>query len=34
MRWLSMGMSNDFHVAVEEGSNMVRLGRVIFEEEK
>jgi len=34
MRWLSMGMSNDFHIAVEEGSNMVRLGRVIFEEEK
>jgi len=27
---LSMGMSNDFEVAVEEGASMVRLGRVIF----
>jgi pyridoxal phosphate enzyme (YggS family) len=27
---LSMGMSNDFEVAVEEGATMVRLGRVIF----
>ncbi len=27
---LSMGMSNDFEVAVEEGSNMVRLGTAIF----
>jgi pyridoxal phosphate enzyme (YggS family) len=27
---LSMGMSGDFDVAVEEGSNMVRLGRVVF----
>ncbi len=34
MRWLSMGMSDDFHIAVGEGSNMVRVGRVIFEEEK
>jgi len=34
MRHLSMGMSNDFHVAIEEGSNMIRLGRVIFEGEK
>jgi PLP dependent protein len=28
---LSMGMSDDFEVAVEEGSTMVRIGRLIFE---
>jgi uncharacterized pyridoxal phosphate-containing UPF0001 family protein len=28
---LSMGMSNDFEVAVEEGATMVRLGSVLFE---
>ncbi len=28
---LSMGMSDDFTVAIEEGSTMVRLGRAIFE---
>ena len=27
---LSMGMSGDFEVAIEEGSNMVRIGRAIF----
>ena len=27
---LSMGMSDDFEVAIEEGATMVRLGRVIF----
>ena len=27
---LSMGMSNDFRVAVEEGSTMVRVGRALF----
>ena len=27
---LSMGMSNDFRVAIEEGSTMVRVGRAIF----
>ncbi|OGW94417.1 MAG: YggS family pyridoxal phosphate enzyme [Omnitrophica bacterium RIFCSPLOWO2_01_FULL_45_24] len=27
---LSMGMSNDFEVAIEEGSTMVRIGRAIF----
>jgi hypothetical protein len=31
MEWLSMRMGDDFPVAVEEGSNMLRLGRVIFE---
>jgi len=29
---LSMGMSNDYEVAVEEGSTMVRLGTVLFGE--
>jgi pyridoxal phosphate enzyme (YggS family) len=28
---LSMGMSNDFEIAIEEGSTMVRLGTVLFE---
>jgi len=30
MEFLSMGMSNDFEVAIEEGSNMVRIGTAIF----
>lgn len=30
VRTLSMGMTNDFEVAIEEGSNMVRIGRAIF----
>ena len=29
---LSMGMTDDFEVAIEEGADMVRLGRVIFED--
>ena len=29
---LSMGMSNDFEIAVEEGATLVRLGTVLFEE--
>jgi len=28
---LSMGMSSDFEVAIEEGATLIRLGRVIFE---
>ena len=28
---LSMGMSNDFHVAVEEGATIVRVGSLLFE---
>ena len=28
--YLSMGMTNDYSVAIEEGSNMVRLGSAIF----
>lgn len=31
MRFLSMGMTNDFEIAVEEGANLVRIGRAIFE---
>ncbi|HHY47547.1 MAG TPA: YggS family pyridoxal phosphate-dependent enzyme [Firmicutes bacterium] len=30
MQYLSMGMSDDFEVAISEGSNMVRIGRAIF----
>jgi len=30
MRELSMGMSNDFEVAIEEGATMVRIGTAIF----
>jgi uncharacterized pyridoxal phosphate-containing UPF0001 family protein len=29
---LSMGMTNDFEVAIEEGSTMIRVGRAIFGE--
>lgn len=32
MRFLSMGMSDDFEIAIEEGSNLIRLGRAIFGE--
>ncbi len=32
MEILSMGMTNSYNVAVEEGSNMVRIGREIFGE--
>ncbi len=34
LKELSMGMSNDFEVAVEEGSTMVRVGSAIFGERK
>ena len=30
MRELSMGMSHDFHVAIEEGATLVRVGTAIF----
>jgi len=33
LKWLSMGMTDDFAVAVEEGSNMIRVGRAIFTDE-
>ena len=32
MKYLSMGMSEDYEIAIEEGSNMVRIGRAIFKE--
>ena len=32
MECLSMGMSNDYKVAIQEGSNMVRIGTAIFGE--
>jgi pyridoxal phosphate enzyme (YggS family) len=28
--WLSMGMSGDYKMAIEEGSNMVRIGSLLF----
>jgi pyridoxal phosphate enzyme (YggS family) len=34
MRELSMGMTDDFEVAVEEGATIVRIGRAIFGERK
>jgi pyridoxal phosphate enzyme (YggS family) len=34
MEHLSMGMSDDFEIAIEEGSTMVRLGRVLFGERR
>jgi len=30
MRYLSMGMSNSYEIAIEEGSNMIRLGTTLF----
>ena len=30
MKYLSMGMSNDYKIAIEEGSNIVRIGTSIF----
>jgi len=30
MQTLSMGMSNSYKVAIEEGSNMIRLGTIVF----
>ena len=32
MNILSMGMSDDFEIAIQEGSNMVRVGTAIFGE--
>ncbi len=29
-RWLSMGMSHDFALAIEEGSTMIRIGTALF----
>ncbi|MBQ7349192.1 MAG: YggS family pyridoxal phosphate-dependent enzyme [Clostridia bacterium] len=30
MKYLSMGMSNDYQIAIKNGSNAIRLGRTIF----
>jgi uncharacterized pyridoxal phosphate-containing UPF0001 family protein len=30
MKYLSMGMTQDFEVAIEEGANMVRIGSAVF----
>jgi pyridoxal phosphate enzyme (YggS family) len=30
MRYLSMGMSNTYHIAIEEGANIIRIGSAIF----
>ncbi len=30
MQYLSMGMTNDFEVAIEEGANMIRIGTAVF----
>lgn len=32
MKYLSMGMSNDFEIAIEEGATMIRVGTAIFGE--
>lgn len=34
MKYLSMGMSNSYRIAIEEGANMIRLGTVIFGKRK
>ncbi|MCX6987597.1 MAG: YggS family pyridoxal phosphate-dependent enzyme [Chlamydiae bacterium] len=34
LRELSMGMSSDFHVAIEEGSTLIRIGSLIFSSDK
>jgi len=34
MKFLSMGMTNDYEIAIEEGANIVRIGTAIFGERK
>jgi hypothetical protein len=34
MKELSMGMSNDFEIAIEEGATYVRVGTAIFGQRK
>jgi len=29
-KWISMGMSGDYKIAINQGSNMVRIGSTIF----
>jgi uncharacterized pyridoxal phosphate-containing UPF0001 family protein len=31
-KYLSMGMTGDYQIAIEEGSNMVRIGSAVFGE--
>ena len=31
-KWVSMGMSGDYPLAIDSGSNMVRLGRILFDD--
>jgi hypothetical protein len=31
LRELSMGMTDDFEIAIEEGATQVRIGRALFE---
>ena len=31
LKELSMGMSNDYKIALQEGATMIRLGRILFE---
>ena len=30
MKYLSMGMTDSYHIAIEEGANVVRIGTAIF----
>jgi pyridoxal phosphate enzyme (YggS family) len=34
MKYLSMGMTNSYRIAIEEGSNMIRIGTLIFGERR
>lgn len=34
MKYLSMGMSSDYKIAIEEGSNMIRVGSALFKKEE
>ncbi|HQP10640.1 MAG TPA: YggS family pyridoxal phosphate-dependent enzyme [Candidatus Omnitrophota bacterium] len=34
MKYLSMGMTDDYEIALEEGSNMTRIGRAIFRDQE
>jgi uncharacterized pyridoxal phosphate-containing UPF0001 family protein len=32
MRYLSMGMSNSYQIAIDEGANIIRIGTALFGE--
>jgi hypothetical protein len=32
MQYLSMGMSNSYRIAIEEGANIIRIGTILFGE--